>query len=365
MAAVKPRIFDKGLAAALLAGMLAALPAAAGEPGQHLDVASYNVQFVMPEVPLLRHLLRDLPGQKPNVEVRARAIGAALACADVVALQETINDRRRAELLDQLEAAGSACGKPSRLPSGRLFETVAGPGLPAGRAWLPLLDDELALASRLPVVAVDMQAFAAAAGADALAAKGVLHARLALGPDPADRLDVFTTHLQADADHALVRRHQIEELAAFVHGRSGASAPVLVMGDFNLWGGDPDRADAGSEYNFLLQALNAAVAPRRFADLWLATHARDPETASGTKPSLLEDGSLRPREKRIDFLLLAGADRARPLAMRRDFLPSALRVDGQPLGDLSNHAALIATIGWQRPPAALTAAADQRQSQPK
>ena len=74
----------------------------------------------------------------------------------------------------------------------------------------------------------------------------------------------------------------------------------------------------------------------------------DPETDSGTKPRVLEDGSLRPREKRIDFLLLAGAGRARPLAMRRDFLPSDLVVDGAPLGDLSNHAALLAEIAWRR-----------------
>jgi endonuclease/exonuclease/phosphatase family metal-dependent hydrolase len=342
VADVKPRIFDIRLCAALLLALLTAIPAAAGEPGQRLDIASYNVQFVMPEVPVLGHLLRDLPGQKPNVELRARAIGAALACFDVIALQETINDRRRAELLDQLEAAGKNCGKSSRLPSGRMFETVAGPNLPDGSAWLPLLDDELALASRLPLLSVDMHAFEAAAGTDALAAKGVLHARLALGPHSADVLDVFTTHLQADAEQADVRKRQIEELAAFVHSQSSAPAPVLVMGDFNLWGGAVDRADSKSEYNFLLEALNAAVAPRRFVDLWLATHASDPETASGTKPRVLADGSIRPREKRIDFLLLAGADQAQPLGMRRDFLPSELVVDGQPLGDLSNHAALMA-----------------------
>ncbi len=130
------------------------------------------------------------------------------------------------------------------------------------------------------------------------------------------------------------------------------------MGDLNLWGGAPDRADPASEYRHLIAALDAAVAPRRFVDLWLATHPRDPETASGTKPRVLDDGSLRPREKRIDFLLLAGAGRARPLAMRRDFLPSDLVVDGTPLGDLSNHAALLAEILWLAPAGPLTAAAD-------
>jgi endonuclease/exonuclease/phosphatase family metal-dependent hydrolase len=354
---VNPRIFDTKLTAALFLVLLAPTPPAlAGAPELRLDVASYNVQFVMPEVPILGHLVRDLPGQKPNVELRARAIGTALACFDVIALQETINDRRRAELLDQLEADGRACGKPSRLPSGRMFQTIAGPGLSDGSAWLPLLDDELTLASRLPVESIDTLAFHEAAGADALAAKGVLHARLVLGPSPADRLDVFTTHLQADDDRAGVRRRQIEELAAFVRSRAGAGGPVLVLGDFNLWGGAVDRADPGSEYNFLLGALNDAVAPRRFVDLWLATHPRDPETASGTKPRVLADGTVRPREKRIDFLLLAGADRMRPLAVRRDFLWRDLTIDGASVGNLSSHAALLARI-------ALTAA-DGDRSQP-
>jgi endonuclease/exonuclease/phosphatase family metal-dependent hydrolase len=344
---VKARIFDIGLAAGLLVGVLTTAPAAA-EPDLRLEVASYNVQFVMPDLPLLQHLVRDLPGQKPNVEPRARAIGKALACFDLIALQETINDRRRAELLGQLEADASTCGKRSRLPSGRMFATLAGPSLPDG-SFLPLLDDELTLASRLPVESVDMQAFHEAVGADALAAKGVLHARLALGPGPADRLDVFTTHLQAHDDRTEIRRRQIEELAAFIRSRARVGGPVLVLGDFNLWGGDPERADPGSEYNRLLDALNRAVAPRRFVDLWLATHPRDPEAESGSKRRVLADGSVRPREKRIDFLLLAGADRAWPLDMRRDFLPSDLKVDGAPVGDLSSHAALLATIALTRP----------------
>ena len=129
------------------------------------------------------------------------------------------------------------------------------------------------------------------------------------------------------------------------------------MGDLNLGGGAQDRADPASEYNHLLAMLDAAVAPRRFVDLWLATHPDDPETASGTKPRLLADGTVRPRERRIDYLLLAGAGQATPLAMRRDFLPSDLVVDGAPLGDLSDHAAVIAEILW-RPPAPRTAAAE-------
>ena len=73
---------------------------------------------------------------------------------------------------------------------------LSGPPLPDHGAFLPLVDDELALASRLPVLASDTLTFSAAAGADRLAAKGALHARLAA--EAAATLDVYTTHLQAD-----------------------------------------------------------------------------------------------------------------------------------------------------------------------
>lgn len=341
--------------AALLGVALAPAALPAGPPvGERLAVASYNVQFVTPDVPLLGHFLREFPGHRPNVAARAEAIGRALACFDVVALQETINDRRRAEIFAALERHGRACGKPSRLASGRMFELVDGPDL-VDSDWLPLVDDELALASRLPVRAVAMLTFADAAEEDVLAAKGVLHASLAHGAG--DIIEVFVTHLQAGREHAAVRQAQITQLTDMIRRHAAPDAPVLVLGDFNLWGGAPDRADPRSEYNALLVALNAAVAPRRFVDLWLATHADDPETGSGTKPRVLADGSVRPREKRIDFILLAGAGRVRPAAMRHEFLRSEVAVDGAPLGDLSNHAALLAEILWAPPRRAPSAAA--------
>jgi endonuclease/exonuclease/phosphatase family metal-dependent hydrolase len=356
VADVKPRISDMMRRATLILALLAPLPALTAEPAERLEVASYNVQFVTPEVPVLGLLMRELPGHKPNVAARAAAIGRALACADVIALQETVNDRRRAELFAALQRDGAHCGKPSRLASGLPFALLSGPAIPDDAILLPLVDDELALASRLPVVAHQQLTFAAAAGPDALAAKGVLHARLARASG--DPLDVYATHLQEGEEHAAERRAQIAELATFIRATADPQGPVLLMGDLNLWGGTPDRADPASDYSYLMTTLDTALAPRRFTDLWLATHPRDPETESGTKRRVLADGSVRPREKRIDFLLLAGADRARPLTMRRDFLPSALVVDGAPLGDLSNHAALIAELLWRPPPDPLAAAAE-------
>ncbi len=84
-------------------------------------------------------------------------------------------------MFERLESAGRACGKPSRLPSGRMFAFVDGPDVRTTGSWLPLVGNELALASRLPIVAAGSHVYGHAAEEDALAAKGVLHARLARG----------------------------------------------------------------------------------------------------------------------------------------------------------------------------------------
>jgi endonuclease/exonuclease/phosphatase family metal-dependent hydrolase len=313
-------------------------------PASLLRIATYNVQFVTPDLPLLGHVLREWPGHKPNVTARAKAIALRLACFDVVALQETINDQRRREIFDRLETQGRACGKRSRLPSGRMFAFLDGPEVDRG-SWLPLVGNELSLASRLPIVAAGSHVYRHAAEEDALAAKGALHARLA--PGAGGTIDVFVTHLQAGDDHGAVRRRQIEELASFIRkSAGGAASPILMLGDFNVRGTSVDRQDPASDYNFLLRTLRAAAAPRPLVDSWLAIHAANPDSDSGTKPRLRADGTLRAHEERIDYVFLAG-EGAAPRSMRRDFFASDLVVDGQPVGALSDHAALLAEIAWQ------------------
>jgi endonuclease/exonuclease/phosphatase family metal-dependent hydrolase len=205
------------------------------------------------------------------------------------------------------------------------------------------------------VIATEGYVYRHAAGEDALAAKGVLHARLAGGAG--GFIDVFVTHLQSGAEHGAVRRHQIDELASFIRRiRNGGAHPVLVLGDFNVRGSRVDRRDPVSDYHYLVRKLNAAVAPRRFVDTWLATNADDPETASGTKPRVLPDGTRRPHEERIDYVFLAGAG-ATPRAMRLDFFASDLVVDGTPVGHLSDHAAVLAEISLTASPATARLAA--------
>ena len=71
---------------------------------ERLAVASYNVQFATPELPLAGPAAARAARATSRTSRRApRRSAAALACFDVIALQETINDRRRGELLAALE----------------------------------------------------------------------------------------------------------------------------------------------------------------------------------------------------------------------------------------------------------------------
>ena len=102
------RIARGVLPALALAGGLVAMSAAkrahADDHGAApLRVASYNVQFVTPDLPLVRHLLREWPGHKPNVTARAEAIATRLACFDVVG---PAGDHQRPEAAGDVRAAG-------------------------------------------------------------------------------------------------------------------------------------------------------------------------------------------------------------------------------------------------------------------
>ncbi len=298
-----------------------------------LDVIQYNVQFVAPW-----DFSRASPKHYPNTEERAREIGRALACYDIVALNETINDRRRRQILAAMEASAPACGKPSRFAGGHSFQLLAGPGLPpAARGWpslaalaafatsdtpMAVTDDEVALVTRLPIVASGSHIYGRARGTDALTTKGVLHARLrrggAKGPD--DAVEVFVTHLQAN--HAEIRQSQIAELASFIEDRAEPGLPALLLGDFNVDGSAEAREDPEGEYQFLMRRL----APLGFVDLGLDLGGTDSW-----------------ERRRIDYIFLRGS----ALEVR----DAEVETFGElPYDALSDHAAVTAVLRW-RPPA--------------
>jgi endonuclease/exonuclease/phosphatase family metal-dependent hydrolase len=316
--------------AALALALLAAGHAQAAD--QTLRVAQYNVQFVTPW-----RFGKVSAKHWPNTEARARAIGETLACFDVVALNETINQARRGEIFAAMERAGAACGRPSRLPSGRQFEALAGPAPDApslarladwltADAALAWLGDEVAIASRLPIVASAQMAYSTARGSDALAAKGVLHARLWRGgaAPHGDGIDLFVTHLQAN--HPDVRRAQIAELAAFIRERSDPALPAILLGDLNIDGSAAARSDPRAEYHGMIRAL-------------AALGFRDPGQALRGTDSW--------QRRRIDYMLLRSGQLG--VANLRTEQFNDLRVRA-----LSDHAALTAELRW-RPTPSLTA----------
>ena len=297
-----------------------------------LRIAQYNVQFVTPW-----DFGTVSPKHWPNTEARARAIGETLACFDIVALNETINDTRRGEIFAAMERAGAACGRPSRLASGRYFAVLAGPEPDApsfarigdflsSDAALAWLGDEVALASRLPIVDSAAIAYSVARGSDALAAKGVLHARLWRGGNApqGDLLDLFVTHLQAN--HPDVRKVQIAELTAFIRARSDPAVPAILLGDLNIDGSAAARRDPRAEYHAMIREL-------------AALGLRDPGQAL--------KGTDSWQRRRIDYLLLRSAHLSVAELRTEQFHDLQVRA-------LSDHAALTAELLW-RPTANLTA----------
>jgi endonuclease/exonuclease/phosphatase family metal-dependent hydrolase len=305
------------------------VPAPAAET---LWIAQYNVQFVTPW-----DFGTVSPKHWPNTEARARAIGETLACFDIVALNETINDTRRGEIFAAMERAGAACNRPSRLASGRYFAVLAGPEPDApsfarignflsSDAALAWLGDEVALASRLPIVDSAAMAYSVARGSDALAAKGVLHARLRRGGNApqGDLLDLFVTHLQAN--YPDVRKVQIAELTAFIRERSDPAVPAILLGDLNIDGSAAARRDPRAEYHAMIREL-------------AALGFRDPGQAL--------KGTDSWQRRRIDYLLLRSARLSVAELRTEQFHDLQVRA-------LSDHAALTAELLW-RPTASLTA----------
>jgi endonuclease/exonuclease/phosphatase family metal-dependent hydrolase len=315
------------LTLALLGAGAGRAEASEAQRAQTLKVAQYNVQFVTPW-----RFGRVSAKHWPNTTARARAIGTELACFDIVALNETITAARRAEIFAAMEQAAAACGRPSQLASGRYFEVLSGPEpVPPslarladwlrGDAALAWLGDEVAIASRLPVVASAEMAYSTARGTDAFAAKGVLYARLRQGGDaPGGGLDLFVTHLQAN--HADIRARQIAELVAFIRARSDPALPALLLGDLNIDGSAPARRAPRAEYHRMLRAL-------------AALGFRDPGQALGGTDSW--------QRRRIDYLLLRSG-RLSVADLRTEQFDDLL------LRALSDHAALTAELIWRPAP---------------
>ena len=317
-----------------------------------IRLAQYNVQFQFPE--LTPDLILDHFDHFPSSGERAARIGAAVACMDIVAFQETSNDLRREAIFSAMEANAAACpaGRGPLIDFGsRFFDFVDGPD---NSQTDPVVDDELAIASRFPIIEVHSMVFTDCSfPRDCLADKGAIHARLWRGPGhPAsDSIDVFVTHLDTGGD---IRPGQLNELAAFIQTYDDPDTPAVIMGDFNI------RGNTGSEPEYLLMrsTLGGALTPspidvgRGFGLCQLdpTTGLRDPGDVTSPCTNKMQDG-------RIDYILVSGAsatdtgvecfeefntDSIR--AAIRGLVETGLNHDG-----ISDHCAVLTDLTWRRP----------------
>jgi|GEM_PF-5060022 len=320
-----------------------------------LRTLQYNVQFL---TPWNKGVVEK--GHWPNTAERALAVGEALACYDLVALNESVNDTRRKEIIDAMRASAPYCGRPNLLLGESYFTYVSGPRVedahindpkPAlealtstrtyidfvnGRPAQPLVGDELTIISRFPIVESHTYIYQSAYGIDALAAKGVLHARLQVG-DAAARefVDVFATHLQAGSNE--VKTAQITELGDFMVDHAESDIPIMLLGDFNVAGpfvGRPLEPMAEQPlYNHLMNMLTTLASTHVLQDSGLGL-------PTGTSQTKDENNQ---RIDRIDHILLTPS--------RLKFNPSDMQVkefDGNGWGTLSDHIGVEANLRWEK-----------------
>lgn len=289
---------------------------------QQIEVLSYNVY--------LRPMALD--GQKH----RAAEIGRRLEGHDVLVLSEVFQ-RESSDLL--LEALSRRYPYRTRI-LGEGYANEHGK-----------MTGGVVILSRWPILEGDERIFeGVAAGPDALAAKGVLYARVA---HPGGDVHVFGSHTQADPEpvyrqaHALfgrdadgiydtVRDEQYALIERFVQERAIASSqPVLIAGDLNT-----DRLGAPSRFVSMLRALNASF-PRQLRG--------EPSTFDPRQNSLC----VAPSAQWLDYVLCSRAHlqpseseiEVKTMVAERPWRRHALGLSHR---HLSDHFAVLARMSFDR-----------------
>jgi len=251
--------------------------AAESQPGDVVRLAQYNVQFLLPEG--TPDQVIEMAEHFPDDPERASLIGQGMACRDIVSFNESSNDARRADIFAAMEAHAAGCGRPALVDGGaRFFDFASGPD---NSQTSPVLDDEIAIASRFPIIEVHSTIYGSCSDIDCLADKGALHARVWRGPGhPArDAIDVFATHLN-DGDDG-IQTQQLEQLKQFILQHRDPGIPVIVMGDFNIGGNDGQMSDPGSFYNAtLMRKLREAIPDLVDLGAYRRRHRRRPGRSS-------------------------------------------------------------------------------------
>jgi endonuclease/exonuclease/phosphatase family metal-dependent hydrolase len=306
---------------AISAGRLKALPNSGGET---ISIAQYNTQFLFPA--FVPTFVLEAFDHFPDSSERATLLGQVLACRDIVSLNEVSNDARRADIFAAMEANAANCGRAALIDGGtRFWDFFVGPH---NSQTDPVLDDEIAIASRFPIVQVHTLVYSDWSAEDCFADKGALHARVWHGPGHhgRDALDVFVTHTN-NGDNAVLTS-QLEELKGFIQAHHDPEIPTIVMGDFNIAGNPNDVSNANSMYNTMINKLREAL----------------PNLQDMGNPA---DATNMEGDSRIDFVLVNDIATA---PVQVDYFKKKFDGVTDPDlpkdGRLSDHAALLTTSRW-------------------
>jgi len=299
----------------LAVGLLQASPAMA-EDAPTLTAISYNVQFLPGPAAAMN--------ERKEPEYRAQRIAEEVAKFDLVALQEVFDQRWVDAIANGVQAIW-----------GDRFHKLASP-MAEGHNYT----GGCLLLSKYPFVATNTLVFEHFSKpedfgfrADGFAAKGVIHARVALGDGGMSTIDVFVTHLEARDDG--LRPAQYGEMAAFIQSVADPSRPALILGDLNTRGMLEERNDPASQYSVMMKAFNGARPEgAAFQDVW--------PTLMGNAHGGTSDQESTETGKRIDYILLSN-----PNPPTFQLKPHSIRID--PYADpktvyLSDHSAVIAEL---------------------
>jgi len=310
--------------AAVLLGLLlhGSTAASAADPaaGEHkLRVVSYNVQF-LPGI-------ASLVNKRKDPTYRARTIGEKMSEFDIVGLNEVFEHKPRQMILDALAERW-----------GKSINSVVSPD-PADKRF----NGGLAIATRLPILDSNTLTYSKGSSpkeyglqADGFAAKGALHARIALagsGPDDPS-VDVFVTHLESKSDE--IRRLQYTELAGFIAKHSSSARPTIIMGDMNTRGNPSYQQDASSDYHLMLKHYANAREGNELLDMW--PHLMGDALGGTNEQESSEIGN------RIDYIMFSNPAQGGP-----QLVPKSVRVNGyqdERVSALSDHSAVEAEFAW-------------------
>jgi endonuclease/exonuclease/phosphatase family metal-dependent hydrolase len=302
-------------------------------PTDSVLLAQYNVQFLFPEN--TPEILFERENHFPSSSERARLIAEQVACRDIVAFQEISNNERRRDIFEAMEEYATQCpgGREPLIDGGtRYFDFFVGPH---NSQTDPQLDDEVAIASRFPIVEVHTLVYEECSGWDCLADKGVIHARVWRGPGhPArDSMDLFATHLDAGDDES-TRQAQVSQLTDFVAEHHTPGTPAVIMGDFNINGNIEDVNDPHSLYSKMIGIISGI----------LSTPLIDTGLGIG--------GTNESGTSRLDYIMVAGAKVPAGVTRVDYFTGKFFDIDDPDLpqdGRLSDHGAVLSELFWNHP----------------